>query len=89
MGLTGSGSDSQLLFKSLIFAMAIVVLLPTFMAIYLPANDSSIDRDELFDAYYEMTGQQAQTKTAIWILTGLYTPVEEGSTWGTTEDGWM
>lgn len=89
MGLTGSGSDSQWLFKSLIFAMAIVVLLPTFMAIYLPANDSSIDRDELFDAYYEMTGQQAQTKTAIWILTGLYTPVEEGSTWGTTEDGWM
>ena len=89
MGLTGSGSDSQWLFKSLIFAMAIVVHLPTFMAIYLPANDSSIDRDELFDAYYEMTGQQAQTKTAIWILTGLYTPVEEGSTWGTTEDGWM
>ena len=89
MGLTGSGSDSQWLFKSLIFAMAIVVLLPTFMAIYLPANDSSIDRDELFDAYYEMTGQQAQTKTAIWVLTGLYTPVEEGQTWGVTEDGWM
>lgn len=89
MGLTGSGSDSQWLFKSLIFAMAIVVLLPTFMAIYLPANDSSIDRDELFDAYYEMTGQQAQTKTAIWVLTGLYTPVEEGNTWGTTDDGWM
>lgn len=89
MGLTGSGGNSAWTFKMLIFAMAIVVLLPTFMAIYLPSDATEVDRDELFDAYYEMTGQQAQTKTAIWILTGLYTPVEEGSTWGVTDDGWM
>lgn len=89
MGVLGGGNDSSWTFKSLIFSMAIMVLLPTFISIYIPSYEIDVDRNELFDAYYEMTGQEAQTKTAIWVLTGLYTPVEEGSTWGVTDDGWM
>lgn len=89
MGLVGGGGDSSWTFKMLIFSMAIVFLLPTMMSIYIPGQDIDLDREELFDTYYEMTGQQAQTKTAIWILTGLYTPVEEGVPNLITDDGWM
>lgn len=85
----GGGGDSPWTFRMIVFAMAVVFLLPTFMALYIPDQDMAVDKDELFDAYYEMTGQQAQTKTSIWILTGLYTPVEEGAAYGVTADGWM
>lgn len=72
----------------LVFSMAIMFLLPTMITVFIPSQEAEM-RDDLFDTYYEMTGQEAQTKTAIWILTGLYTPVEEGAPYLVTSDGWM
>lgn len=69
--------------------MAIMFLLPTMITVFVPSQDYIDAKEDLFDTYYEMTGQEAQTKTAIWILTGLYTPVEEGSPYLVTDDGWM
>lgn len=73
----------------LVFSMAIMFLLPTMITVFVPSQDYIDAKEDLFDTYYEMTGQEAQTKTAIWILTGLYTPVEEGSPYLVTDDGWM
>lgn len=72
----------------LVFSMAVMFLLPTMITVFIPSQEAEM-KDDLFDTYYEMTGQEAQTKTAIWILTGLYTPVEEGSPYLVTDDGWM
>ena len=85
----GNSGDSAFTFKALIFAMAIMLLLPTMITIYCPGYMGNVDRNELFDGYYEMTGQEASTKTAIWALTGIYEPVIEGQAYGRTDDGWL
>lgn len=84
----GGGGGESWTYKSIIFAMVIMLLLPTMLAIYCPANAINVDRDELFNGYYEMTGQQADTKTSVWALTGIYTPYSGGA-YGYTEDGWL
>ena len=89
MGLMGGGGNSSWNFKMIVFCLAIAFLMPFLMSIYAPANALDVDQEDLFDGYYQMTGQEAQTKTAIWVLTGVYTPVQEGSPYGVTEDGWM
>lgn len=89
MGFMGSGSDSDFNYKMIVFCLAIAFLMPFLMSIYLPANALETNQDEIFDGYYRMTGQDAPTKTAIWTLTGIYTPVQEGSPYGVTDDGWM
>lgn len=89
MGLMGGGGDSSFTFKMLIFSMVVMFLLPTMITIYCPGQSVDVDRNELFDGYYEMTGQQASTKTSVWALTGIYTPVEEGKPYGQTDDGWL
>lgn len=89
MGLTGGGGFSDSTFKMLIFAMAIMFLLPTMVSIFAPAQAINVDKNELFDGYNQMTGQQASAKTAVWALTGIYEPVIEGQPFGQTEDGWL
>ena len=84
----GGGGNASWTFVTVYMCMAIALLMPFVVSIYLP-NDYHVDEDELFDTYYEMTGQQAQAKTAIWTLTGIYTPVQEGQPYLTTPDGWM
>lgn len=73
----------------IIFAIAILFLLPTFISIY---SDSSIDADEnmseLLEGYEEFTGSQA-AQESVWALTGIYTPYTGGSTYGYTDDGWL
>lgn len=89
MGMMGGG-NSNWNFKMIIFCLALAFLMPFVMSIFVPETEyDSEDRDALFDGYYEMTGQKAQTKTAIWALTGIYTPVIEGSPYLVTKDGWM
>lgn len=87
--LGGGGGDSAWTHKALMFGMVFMFLLPTMINIYCPGYAINVDQDELFDGYYEMTGQQASTKTAIWALTGIYEPVIEGSPYGRTDDGWL
>lgn len=85
----GGGGDSSFTFKALVFAMALMFLLPTMITIYCPGQVINVDRDELFDGYYQMTGQEASTKTSIWALTGIYEPLIEGQPFGETPDGWL
>ena len=87
--LGGGGGDSSFTFKALIFAIAIMFLLPTMITIYCPGYIGNVDKDELFDGYYQMTGQEASTKTSIWALTGIYEPLIEGQPYGETPDGWL
>lgn len=89
MGLVGGGGDSEWNFKMITFCLVIAFLMPLMMSILVPTQAIDVDRDELFDGYYNMTGQEAPTKTAIWTLTGIYTPVIEGQPYGVSEDGWM
>lgn len=88
MGLIGGGGGESWTFKSIVFAMAIMLLLPTMIAIYCPGQAIDVDKDELFNGYYEMTGQQADTKISVWALTGIYTPYAGGA-YGYTNDGWL
>lgn len=84
----GGGGGESWTFKSIIFAMTIMLLLPTMLVVFCPGQAVDVDRDELFDGYYQMTGQQADTKTSVWALTGIYTPYSGGA-YGYTEDGWL
>lgn len=89
MGMMGGGGNNSWNFKMLVVCLSVAFLMPFLMSIFVPAQAIDVDRDELWDGYYEMTGQKAPTKTAIWPLTGIYLPVEEGSPAGVTKDGWM
>lgn len=84
----GGGGDASWTFKMLYMCLVIAFLMPFMMSTFLP-NEYNVDSSELFDEYYEMTGQEAPTKTAIWPLVGVYTPVIEGQPYLTTPDGWM
>ena len=75
--------------KLLVFCLTLAFLMPFMFSIFVPSNALDVDQEDLFDDYYTMTGQKAPTKTAIWCLTGIYTPVQVGSPYGVTEDGWM
>ena len=87
--MLGSSTDNNFSYRMIIFAIAILFLLPTFISIYA---DSSIDADEnmseLLDGYEEFTGSQA-AQESVWALTGIYTPYTGGSTYGYTDDGWL
>lgn len=87
MGLMGGGS-AEFSFKSLIFAMAMLILLPMAISIFVPSANLEVSEDEVLDGYYQMTGQQASTKVSVWPLTGIYTPYSGGA-YGYTEDGWL
>lgn len=61
------------------------------MATVCPTHAIDVDTQELFDGYYEMTGQKMSTKTSVWALTGIYTPYTggTGSAGYWTDDGWL
>lgn len=89
MGLMGGGGNSSWNYKMIVFCLSIAFLMPFLMSIFVPAHAIDVDEDELFSGYYQMTGQDAPSKTSIWVLTGIYNPVQEGSPYLVTEDGWM
>lgn len=86
MGILG-GADNEFSYKMILFAMAIIVLFPTFLTIFTYEADDS-DYQELMDDYATFTGHNAPTNEQIWGLTGIYTPYYSGS-YGYTDDGWL
>lgn len=86
MGLLGS-VDNAFAYKMIIFAMAILFLMPTFISIYTTVGDDEQVQD-LLDEYKSFTGTKP-TNEAVWCLTGIYTPYAGGSAYGYTDDGWL
>lgn len=87
--MASGGGNAEWTNVTIFMCLAIAFLMPFVTSIFLPNQFNEDDVNNLFDDYYEMTGQQAQTKTAIWPLVGIYTPVIEGESSLTTPDGWM
>ena len=88
MALMGGGNTQHNLVM-ISFAIIIAMLTPMLVTFFLPGHAIDVDQDELMDGYYQMTGQKASTKTAIWALTGIYEPMIEGQPFGQTPDGWL
>ena len=86
MGILG-GADNEFSYKMILFAMAIIVLFPTFLTIFTFETENE-SYTELMDDYRTFTGHNAPTNEQIWGLTGIYTPYYTGS-YGYTEDGWL
>ena len=89
--MLGSGTDNNFSYRMIIFAIAILVLLPTFISIY--AEDGTGDgidatTEELLDDYHQFTGSSAASES-VWALTGIYTPYNGGGSYGYTDDGWL
>ena len=97
MGLMGGGGGSKYTAGMLAFGLAVLILFPMFLTVYVPsAYDQEVD--ELMDGYQQFTGQKASTKVAVWPLTGIYTPftgsfydddANQVRTYGYTPDNWL
>lgn len=89
--MTGGGDEgaSKFTFTMIIFAMLVMILLPSFIIIYAPTSDTSIEEisGDVLDDYREFTGT-TPTQEAVWVLTGIYTPYYSGE-YGYTADGWL
>lgn len=85
----GGGGDAEFTFKGIAFAMVIMIMLPMLVGFFAPGNLGNVDENEVLNGYEDATGQSASTKTSVWVLTGVYLPYSGGSTFGTTEDGWI
>lgn len=96
MGL--AGGNTEFAYKTLIFSLAIMILLPLFLTMFAPtAYNGDPSEDELMDGYMRMTGQAANTKVSVWPLVGIYEPftgsfynedTEQTLSGGWTKDGW-
>ncbi len=87
----GGGTDNNFSYRMIIFAIAILVLLPTFISIYADDGDGDgIDAnvEDLLDDYHQFTGSSAASES-VWALTGIYTPYYGGGSYGYTDDGWL
>lgn len=75
--------SNEFVFKSVIFASAILFLLPTMVSIFVGTssgadeNDGSFSydlTDDLLSGYNSFTGQEKKVNEEIWVLRGVYTP---------------
>lgn len=83
------GVDSTFTFKMIIFAVAIMFLLPTMMSVFAgQSSDADQNVEDLLDDYYDFTGTTAASES-VWVLTGIYTPYTGTTTYGYTDDGWL
>ena len=81
-------SNSDFAYKSFIFSLTLLLVLPLLISIYAPQVEAN-DENTLLDDYYDFTGTSTTfTKEAVWVLTGIYTPFENEG-YGITEDGWL
>lgn len=89
MGVLGS-TDNNFSYKMIIFAIAVLFILPTMLTIYTDNMDTSADdnMNDLLDDYYQFTGSTAASES-VWALTGIYTPYTGGAAYGYTDDGWL
>ena len=94
--MLGGFVDQGFVKRSLTYSILVLVLLPTFIGIFVPSYDGSMEQElsELGEEYYRMTGS-APTSEEVWALSGIYTPYgigpdgEPSTAWGQTKDGWI
>ena len=87
--MLGGSTDNNFSYRMIIFAIAVLFLLPTFISIYADGGDGAGENiDDLLDGYYEFTGS-TPAQESVWALTGIYTPYSGGESYGYTDDGWL
>lgn len=87
-------SSSSFTYKSLMFALAVALLMPLAISVFHPVS-VTLNTDETLQGYYDFTGSRP-AQESVWVLTGIYTPYgtdAEGNlqlgTYGYTADGWL
>lgn len=92
----GSYVNEAFIKRCLTFSITVTVLLPTFIALFVPAYDGGLEDslNAVTSEYYKMTGADP-TNEEVWALSGIYTAVgvddkgDPSTAWGTTRDGWV
>lgn len=83
------GVENDFAYKMIVFALAITILFPVFLNVYVVSYDTEDSvYDEALEQYYLFTGSNAATNENVWVLTGIYTPYT-GSSFAYTDDGWL
>lgn len=97
MGLIGGGGDTEFRFAIVVFAISILILMPTCINVFVEKDNGDTlpdNLDKVLDGYNRFTGTYP-TNEEIWALTGIYTPVgidENGqptSNYAYTPDHWI
>ena len=72
------GSTNDFIFKAVIFAVAIMFLLPVSISVLVEKNTedtASVIQDELLNGYQDFTGQSSvNVHEQLWVLAGIFTP---------------
>ena len=90
-----SEGNSSFAYRMLIFSIVIMVALPMMITTFVPQMALDVDEAAVMDDYYRFTGQERANQEAVWVLTGIYTPVgtnsagEPTGSYGITEDHWV
>lgn len=89
------GDSSSFAFKSIMFALAIILLMPLMINLFGAGVNTDLNDPEVLEGYQKFTGS-APAQESVWVLTGIYTPFgtdENGNTntsqYGYTDDGWL
>lgn len=94
---SGGGGDSNFRFGIVVFAIAILLLMPTFISVFVEKNTGDTAPENLnniLDGYQRFTGT-FPTNENVWALTGIYTPVginengELSNNYAYTPDHWI
>ena len=94
---SGGGGDSNFRFGIVVFAIAILLLMPTFISVFVEKNTGDTAPENLnnvLDGYQRFTGT-FPTNENVWALTGIYTPVgidangNLSQNYAYTEDHWI
>ncbi len=95
--------SNEFVFKSVMFAVAILFLLPTMISVFVGTTSAETDdgsfsydlTDSLMNDYNSFTGQEKKVNEEIWVLRGVYTPYGIGadgapkSSYLYTADNWL
>lgn len=91
------GGDSNFRFGIVVFAIAILLLMPTFISVFVDKDTGDTapeNLDKVLDGYQRFTGT-FPTNENVWALTGIYTPVgvdangNPSQNYAYTEDHWI
>ena len=94
---SGGGGDSDFRFGIVVFAIAILLLMPTFISVFVEKDTGDTapeNLDKVLDGYQRFTGT-FPTNENVWALTGIYTPVgvdasgNPSQNYAYTEDHWI
>lgn len=94
---SGGGGDSNFRFGIVVFAISILLLMPTFISVFVEKDTGDTapeNLDKVLDGYQRFTGT-FPTNENVWALTGIYTPVgidangNLSQNYAYTEDHWI